>query len=335
VRLDVANARVGARRARLLGRDGLLELLARGAVELQLEALRGTAAGRRITAADRSPAAAEAGLRAAVYAEAEGLLKQVEGARARRLLAAWLSLDEAEAVKAVVRGILNGERADLVLAAAPATPALGAVALRAAVATTSVDAALALLAGEANSPVAAAAHAAWKARPQARLGLLSVEVAADRAAFARARAAARGPFEDARVLAAHLADRTDARNAATLLALGDAAAPDGVLLEGGRRLDAEALGRLAHASAPERRSGIAWRLGVPPAVLASPTRADLALERGTLVPLRREARARPLSLAVPLAYLAERRAEVRRVALALRATSLGLPGDEALALVES
>jgi hypothetical protein len=38
---------------------------------------------------------------------------------------------------------------------------------------------------------------------------------------------------------------------------------------------------------------------------------------------------------VPLAYLAERRAEVRRVALSLRGAQLGLPGDELLSLVEA
>ncbi|MFT3915540.1 MAG: V-type ATPase subunit [Anaeromyxobacteraceae bacterium] len=315
MRLDLANARLGARRARLLGREGLLELLARGAGE-------------------RAPAAVEAALRAALRAEAAEVLRWIEGPRARRLLSAWLSLEEAEAVKAIVRGLVHGERADAILAAAPATPALGAEALRAAVAAPSAEQALGLLAAG-GSEVAAAALVALREAPSAHRSLVPVEVAADRAALARARAAARARGEDAGVLAAHLADRVDARNGATLLLLGDAAAGEGALLEGGRRLGAELLARLARAPLAERRAALEACLGLPAAALASPALADLALERAALAPLVRAARARPLSLAVPLAYLALRRAEVRRQALALRARALGLPGDEVLPLLEA
>ncbi|MFO0584394.1 MAG: V-type ATPase subunit [Anaeromyxobacter sp.] len=315
MRLDLANARLGARRARLLGREGLLALLARGAGE-------------------RAPAAFEAGLRSALRAEAAEVLRWVEGPRARRLLSAWLALDEAEAVKAVVRGLVHGERADAILAAAPATPSLGAAALRAAAAAPSAEQGLALLAAG-GGEVAAAALAALREEPASHPSLVAVELAADRAALARARAAARGRGEDARVLATHLADRVDARNGATLLLLGDNPGPAGALLDGGRRLGGELLVLLAHAPLAERRAALAARLGVPAASLSSPALADLALERAALAPLLREARARPLSLAVPLAYLALRRAEVRRQALALRARALGLPGDEVLPLLEA
>ena len=54
-----------------------------------------------------------------------------------------------------------------------------------------------------------------------------------------------------------------------------------------------------------------------------------------MAPLRREARVRPLSLAVPLAYLAERRAEARIVAITLRGAELGLPAEEILEMAEA
>jgi V/A-type H+-transporting ATPase subunit C len=40
-------------------------------------------------------------------------------------------------------------------------------------------------------------------------------------------------------------------------------------------------------------------------------------------------------VAVPLRHLLERRAEVRRAALVLRAAAIGLPGEELLSLVEA
>jgi vacuolar-type H+-ATPase subunit C/Vma6 len=69
--------------------------------------------------------------------------------------------------------------------------------------------------------------------------------------------------------------------------------------------------------------------------LARPWQADRALERAMVAILHQEARRRPLSIAVPLAYLAARREEVRRVALLLRGAALELPGDEILDLAEA
>jgi V/A-type H+-transporting ATPase subunit C len=338
VRLDLANARIGARRPRLVGRDGLLEILARASPEARIDLVRASAAGAAMrpkgAAETEGLLAVEEALRAGLRAEGLELLDQVEGARPRALLAAYLDLEEAEAVKAVVRGLLGGAPVEGVLAAAPATPVLGREVLRTAVASASVEAALGLLAA-AGSPAAAAAGTAWAEQARARHALLPVEVAADRAALERAFRAARGRFEDALVLRAHLADRVDARNAATLLALGPGVPDPDPFLPRGRRLAVDDLDGLA-ASSPEARSaGLAGRLGVPVEALASPTLADLALERAALAPLRREARRRPLSLAVPLWYLAERRAEVRRIALVLRGAELGLPGDDLIALAEA
>jgi V/A-type H+/Na+-transporting ATPase subunit C len=335
-RLDFANARIAARRAEVLGADALRALLARPSLEARLEVLRPARIGASLRAPQEAGgaalAAAEASLRAWAAREALDLLEDVEGTRARALLAAFLALDEAAAVKAVMRGVLRGAPPDEALAAAPPSPAIAESALRAAAAATTVGAALEVLEA-AGSTLAATARAAL---PElARRGLLPLELAADRAAFARAIEAARGPGEDAAVLSRHLADRVDARNAATLLALAGAPATADAFLPGGRRWSDAELLRLAGLPVEAARAALAAAFQVNAADLARPWSADLALERALLAPLRREARRSPLSIAVPLAYLAERRAEVRRVALVLRGAELALPGDEILDLVEA
>ncbi|HSD19135.1 MAG TPA: V-type ATPase subunit [Anaeromyxobacter sp.] len=335
-RLDFANARIGARRARLLSDATLRDLLARSGLEARLEVLRATGAGAAVPAGS-SPvpdpiAPVEAALREALRAEAARLLDETEGAHARALLAAFLALDEAAAVKAVARGVAAGAPVDRTLAAAPPVPDLSPDALRAAAAAPDVAAALESLAAS-GSAVAAAARDALGER--AEHGLLALEIAADRAAFAGARAACRRHGEDAAILARHLGDRADARNAATLLVLAGAPPAADALIEGGRRLAGPALRRVAALrEAGAVRAAIAAALELPVAELASPWQAERALERGMVRSLRREARSRPLSLAVPLAYLAARRAEVRRIALVLRGAALGLPADEILDLVE-
>ncbi len=124
----------------------------------------------------------------------------------------------------------------------------------------------------------------------------------------------------------------DARNAATLLAIGGTGGGDAPFVPGGRRIGREAFARLASAPAAALREGIAAAFPGTAADLALPWAADRALERALLARLRPAARSRPLSIAVPLAYLAERTAEVRRIAIVLRGAALGLPGDEILDL---
>lgn len=310
-RLDLANARIGARRGRLGGAPALRALLARG------------------EAAAVDPAA----LRERLGRERLELLGWVEGARARRLLRAWLDLDEAAAVKAVLRGVAAGEPVDRIVAAAPLTPALGPEVLRRAAGAESVAGAALVLAG-APSPVAAAAGAALaSAEPGA--GLVAVELAADRAAVIRARAACRGRGEDARVMARALAALADARNAATLLVLAGAIPGTPPWIDGGLRWDAAGLDRLARAGAGEARAAVAAAFRLPAEAVATPARAERALEAAHVRGLRREARGRPLSLAVPLAYLAARREEVRRTALVARGAAVGVDADELLDLVEA
>jgi V/A-type H+-transporting ATPase subunit C len=333
-RLDYANARVRARRERLAGPRAVRDLLARATLAARLEALRALPAGRAVAADPGGDplAAAERGLRDGLRRETLALLDDAEGTRARRLLAAWLALDEAAAVKAVLRGVARGAALDRTLAAAPPVPGLAEDALRAAAAASSLEGALAALVAAGSAIALAALSALPRAADE---GLLPLEVAADRAALERARAACRHGGEDGAVLLRHLADRADARNAATLLALRGAvpAAPPWVPC--GRRLGEATLDALARRGAEAARAAVAAAFGIPAARLASPWSADRALAAACLAALAREARARPLSLAVPLVYLAARREEVRRLALALRGAELALPADELFDLVEA
>jgi V/A-type H+-transporting ATPase subunit C len=332
-RLDYANARLGARRARLLGAAGLREVLAQATLEARIDLLRGLPLGALLPPAPGPDplAAVEAALREAWRREAAAVLHDAEGTRARALLAAFLGLDEAQAVKAVLRGAAQGLAADRTLAAAPPVPGLDEAALRIAASAGGLEAAIEALAG-AGSALAAPVREALPLRGER--GLLPLEIAADRAAFERARLACRGGGEDAPLLLRHVEDRIDARNAATLLALAGAPPTGDAFIEGGRRIAGSELRRLAVAGAAELRGALARAFRATAAELASPWSADRALERALLAPLRREARLRPLSIAVPLAYLAERRSEVRRVALVLRGVALGLGGEEILELVE-
>jgi V/A-type H+/Na+-transporting ATPase subunit C len=332
-RLDYANARLGARRGRLLGAAGLRGLLACGSLEARVAFLRGRALCDGL-AADLGAdplARVEAALRDAWRAEAEGVASDAEGARARRLLAAFLGLDEALAVKAVLRGVAQGLPPDRTLAAAVPVPGLGQEALRAAASAVGIEAALDALA-EAGCALVPAVRAALPLPDGA--GLLPLEIAADRAALARASAACRGG-EDGALLRAHVQDRADVRNAETLLALAGAPPAGDLFVPGGRRLGAAEFAALAGAPAAQVRAAIAGAFRVREAELAAPWSAQEALDRAIAAPLRRDARRRPLSLAVPLSYLSDRLAEVRRAAIVLRGAALGVDGAELLDLVEA
>jgi V/A-type H+-transporting ATPase subunit C len=332
-RLDYANARIGGRRSRLAGARALRELLARPSTEARLELVRALAAGAEIPAEPGADplAAAERGLRTALRREALALLDDAESRRTRALLRAYLALDEATEVKAILRGVSVGAPFDRTLSAVLGGPA-SEEALRVAAAASSLEGAIAAL-GEAGSPLASALT---EALPRAaEEGLLPLEIAADRAALQRAMRACRGRREDAAVLARHLADLADARNAATLVALDGAAPAVEPWVPGGRRWDATALDGLTRAGREAARAAIAEAFAIPATALATPWAADRALERACAAALAREARVRPLSIAVPLAYLAARRDEVRRIALALRGAALSLPADELLDLVEA
>jgi V/A-type H+-transporting ATPase subunit C len=335
-RLDFANSRLGARRARLAGEGAMRELLARPSLEARLELLRGLPLGAALPAVAGAPAPplgeVERALREALRHEALALVDDAEGERPRALLRAYLQADEGEVVKAVLRGVARGAGIDETLAAAPPVPGIPEAGLRRAAAAGSVEAALEALAAT-GSAVAADVRGAGPERTGE--SLLPLEICADRAALGRARAACRRGGEDGAVLARHLADRADVRNASTLLLSAGASPVASPWVPGGRRFAEDALDALARAGAEQARAAVEEGFPGVGRALARPWTAERALERAVLANLRREARQRPLSLAVPLAYLAARRDEVRRVALVLRGAALELPGEEILDLVEA
>ncbi len=333
-RLDFANARLGARRARVAAAPFLRELLTRPSLEARLELLRGAQAGAALPD-EPGPdplAGIERGLREGLRREGLALLHDAEGPRARGLLGAFLSLDEATAVKAVLRGVARGSPIDRTLAGIPPVPGIADEGLRAAAAKSTLEGAVEALAA-AGSGLAPALH---EALPRvAAGGLLELEIAADRAAIARGVAACRHRGEDGAVLSRHLADLADARNAATLLALRGVVPVSRPWVPSGRRWTEPALDALARSGADAAVAAISRAFAIPAAQLARPWTAERALERACVTALARAARSSPLSLAVPLAYLAARRQEIRGIALALHGAELGIPADELLDLVEA
>lgn len=334
-RLDNVNARVGARRSRLIGPEGLRELLVRPTVEGRIELLVRTG---RLAAAPAAPekaqlTAVEAALRAAVRADEARLVREVEGARARRLLTAALGLEEAQALKVLLRGTARGVAPDRLVAMASATAgALPEERLRSLASAPSPEALATRLATE-GSPFAAALEDGLRERDRA--GLLSAEVAIDRVAFARVASEAREAGEDAAGLLEWLAIRADVRNATTLLALGVGVPARDLFVQGGGRLGASAFARLAREPPEVRRAAVAALVPCGAERLADPSAAERILARAAVGRLTLAARRRPLSLAVPLAWIEARRDEVRRIAVVLRGAALELPGDSILDLVEA
>lgn len=333
-RLDHVNARVGGRRSRLIGADGLRELLVRPNLEARIELLVRTGRLAPPPAERERPglAAVEASLRAALRADEDRLLREVEGARPRRLLAAAFGLQEGQAIKVLLRGTAYGAPAERLMALAPATGRLPESRLRALAASASPEELVARLAAE-GSPFAEPLRVPVAERD--REGLLPAEVAIDRVAFSAVAAAASGRGEDAACLRDWLAERADVRNALTLLAMGAEAPAADLFLPGGRRLGRAEFSRLVRGPVEARRAAAAALVPCPPERLSDPTAAERLLERGAARRLARAARRAPLSLAVPLAWIEDRREEVRRVAVLLRGAALGVPGETLLDLVEA
>ena len=341
-RCDFANGRIGARRSRLLGGRGLRDLLVRRDLGERLEMLRQAGYAAAVPAPPPGPdalSAAERGLGDLVRREARELGGHLEGALQRDLYRAFLLFEEAETLKTALRGIVHSEPADRVLALAAPTRSFPAERLRALAALPDPAAAAALLEAWEN-PFAAAVRRALPGIGKPG-GLLRLEVAVDRTAQERALAAARGRGEDRAVMRRLLSARADLANAATLLKLVGSAEAGEFFLPGGAALGADrfaALSRLPPAALRQQLSRLLRRwLGAPDAAraLERPSRAEGLLERGLARAMRAEARARPHSLAVPLAYLHDRLWEVRRIRLVLRGAEYGLPADDLLDLLEA
>jgi len=332
---DFANARLGARRAWLLGARGLRELVARPDLPTRLEFLRKAGYAEGVP-----PAATPGDLLASVEAalwemprrDALRALRDIEGARPRLLLRAFLLFQDAATLKALFRGLARSEPAERLLSLVEPSPGFPKPTLRALAARPGPASAAAMLERQ-GSPFAGAAVEAVPGLGRTG-GALRLESAIDREAFVLALAAARGGGEDARVLRRVLAVRADLVNARTLLCLGGAGAPAEFFVPGGTRLGAARLASLARLPPSALREALSEWVG-PAAALASPFRADELLARVLGRVARAEARCRPLSLAVALSFLLDRQAEVRRIRLVLRGAEFGLAPDELLDLLET
>lgn len=144
------------------------------------------------------------------------------------------------------------------------------------------------------------------------------------------------------MLRAFLEAQVDLVNAATLLKLAGHAEADDFFVTGGRFIGLSKYHQFARLDAAALRAALA-REGRLVAVaglrtlaaLADPAAADHLLQRALAEAMRGEARRNPLSLAVPLSFVLDRRAEVRRIRLVLRGAAFGLPADELVELVEA
>jgi vacuolar-type H+-ATPase subunit C/Vma6 len=318
-RCDYANARVRGLHARLLGSHGLRAFASAGPKER--DALLSTAGYRHGGEVDA--------------AEWSRFHDFFESEAPRKLWRAFLAFEDAAAIKTVLRGLAAGERPETIASLALPTPSIPQDALRELAAEGTVEGAIARLAARPTTLGLALASALPDFRKHPVM--LRLEVPLDRAVFAEALAAAKGHSEDGRILRGLVRARADLTNVATLLKL--AGAPE-LFIEGGALLAREQFARLAGLRALALHEALAvWgeryfgkNAG---AELAAPWRADRLLERALQRAMRRWARTCPLSIAVPIAFVLDRRSEARRVRLLLRAEEFGLPLEDLPELAEA
>lgn len=340
--IDYANARAAAMRGRLLGRRGVADLLAQADLEARLALLArtdyGPAIARHLAAAPDPLTGAERGLAARLSEDQAALDRFLRGDRRRALFRAMLAFADGLALKTVLRGLDRGARPERILPLLAPTPSLDRPALEALVGEGSVRRAIDLLVTW-RSPYGIPLLTAWPDYER-RKELLLLEAALDRALFARAFAAARTGGGDGRLLLPLLAERVDLTNAATLLKLAGAPGAREFFLPGGRLLDAARYAAFAALPAGALREALAhagrrgrqrWLAAMAEA--ADPFDLDQAARRAAASSVAALARREPLSLAVPLAFLAEREAEVRRLRLVLRGAAFGIRAERLVALV--
>jgi V/A-type H+-transporting ATPase subunit C len=342
-RADYANARVRARRGRLLGPKGITKLLAQPGLAARLEHLKQTDYGPQLaTHLAREPdplRAAERGLRMQLVEDLLAIDRFLDGERARGLFRSVLAFEDGWNLKTVLRGITRGEPPERTFLLLAPTPELDEAALGELVRQRDVKAVLDLLTTW-RSPYASSLGRAFESfRTHRELFLL--EVALDQHLFAGALRAARGDGEDGRMLLGFLEAQIDLANASTLLKRTDGARSAELFIPGGRLVSLKRFQKLATLRDGELREALArlGRLHLDLRLAAmgertDPFAADQLLQRALRQAMRREAGVHPLSLAVPLSFVLERRAEVQRIRLVLRGAEFGVPGEELLALVE-
>jgi len=340
---DYANARVHAMRSRLLGRAGIAALLAEPGLAGRLEFLKRTDYGAALAHVGDSPdqlAAAERGLRARLTDDLAQIDRFLAGERARALFRSILAFEDGWTIKTVLRGVAAGaapERTFLLLAP---TSEFDQPALQELVRQPDAQAVVGLLATW-RSPyarplvngLAAYAH---------RRDPLSLEVPLDRFLFSQAGAAASRDGEDGRMLRTFVETQVDLVNAATLLKLAGHGDADEFFIEGGRWIGPQRFRQYARLDRPGLRAALAREGGLlnlaglkTLAALDDPVAADQLLHRALGEAMRRAAARNPLSLAVAVSFVLDRRAEIQRIRLVLRGAEFGLPAADLLELVEA
>lgn len=340
---DYANARVKGMKGRLLGHKGILELLAQPGLTARLDFLMKTDYGDALAPylgrVSEPLQGAERGLRVKLTDDLIRIDRFLRGERVRSLLRAILAFEDGWNLKTILRGTVRGEPPERTFLLLVPTPGLDERGLQELVGQREVKGVVDLLATW-RSPHALPLQEALPAY-QRRRDLLSLEVALDRCLFTQALEAARRDGEDGRILLGFLKAQIDLANAGTLLKLAGVGGGQEFFIPGGRLMSADRFRQYAVLGEPELRETLARegrRYFASGAItmrkLGDPFMADQLLHRALGEAMRREARVHPLSLAVPLAFMLERQAEVRRIRLVLRATEFGLPADELLDLIE-
>jgi V/A-type H+/Na+-transporting ATPase subunit C len=344
-RCDYANARVGAMRSRLFGRAGMRDVVSRANLGARMEFLTQSEYGGAIRAGLASRLeplpAVEQALRTQLRRDADRIGASIEGRAQRRLFQVPFLFVDAENLQTILRGLARTEPSDRILRLTLTTPTLPEADLRELAGQHDVEAAIEVI--RSKSPgfhgELARALPAYRTHKDG----IHLDVALHRAALEQATALCAGKGEDAGVVRRYVRLRADLANVATLLKLEGAPSSADFYLTGGERLLPAEYRRLAETRPALRiRGAVAdWvRRNLGPS-LANLVRsggtfaADSMVDRAAEEMLRREARARPLSIAVPLAFLLERMSEVKRVRLALRGTEFGLPAVEMVELLET
>ncbi len=339
---DYANARLAGMRSRLLGTPRILDLLAQPHLAARIEVLKhsdyGVTLAQELTRGDPMRDT-ERALSRRFAGDVRATLHFLAGDRHEPVLRSVLGILDAWALKAVLRGVaVRAPVDDLVSLVAP-TPSFDLAALVELCRQRDVKAVVDLLATW-MSPLWPPLARAWPDYSR-RHDLGALELALDRAVFARALAATKGAGRHRRLLRSVIATQIDLVNAATLLKLAGHGEEPALFIVGGAALTAvrwHALARLAEprlraalfALAPLRRLAPA---GDPSKLSALDLEQLLA--RALRESVTRLARVEPLSLLVPLAFVLNRQAEIQHIRLALRGAALGVPAADLLPRLEA
>jgi V/A-type H+-transporting ATPase subunit C len=283
--------------------------------------------------------AAERALRARLVDDLLRIDGYLREERARSLFRAVLAFEDGWTLKTVLRGLTRGEPPDRLFALIAPTPEFGEPALGEMVRQKNVKGVLDLLATW-RSPYASPltqAYAEYKTHRE----LVLLEVALDQFLFAHALEVAREDGEDGRILRRFLETHIDLANAANLLKRVEGGRGDELFIPGGSIVSPERFRQLSALGQRNLREALAsvGRLHLDPRLAAMDERADpftvdRILQQALRRAIQREARVHPLSLAVPLSFVLERRTEVQRIRLVLRGAEFGVPADELVALME-